>query len=210
MAPTLIALLTKVIEDSSVFYWARIDATTALGKLGQAESVMRSLHRSGVNSRLPGLGDKKIVENIKALFAFLLIGEILEKEGTDSIPLKHLANRLEGQVERCRDRTLSALLWDVEGLFRELNSDPRPKERERVEDWEKYFVDVENDYFDRRSGRPFRMLRKGKEAWHEVRDYFRIILHRDGKTPRPATSRAALDRSFIPDNNDLKSMREIN
>lgn len=206
--PKYIAALTEATSDSSDPAQAFVNATHALGKLDHSNSVLPSLQGGGVNSRLLGLGAKKIIDNSQALFAFLLIGQVLEEEGTHSIPLVHLATRLDGQVEKNSPNTLSKNLRDIETLFRELNNDPRPQERDRDVDWEKFYVDEYKDYFDRRTGRPFRMLRKGKAAWQDVRDYFRNFPQPGSETMRRARTRIALDTPLIIDKNDRTSMKE--
>ena len=58
-------------------------------------------------------------------------------------------------------------------LFRVYRGESEPQYKDR--EHRLTTVNEETDFFDRRQGRPFRMLKKGWESWGETKLYFAVL-----------------------------------
>jgi HEAT repeats len=225
VAPKLIAALTKVIDDPNAPAEATVDAASALGKLGQAEAVMRSLHRGGVNSRLLDLGEDVLVANFNKLYCYLLVGEILKEQKQDTMSYPNLASFLKRKGLDIERSTVSMYMKAIPDLFQNLNGetdmsdeedqgqlvtndesfdlDPRKTYGRRImAEQKKVHEDEEKAYFRSKQGLPFKMFRRGWQMWEEVRDYFAQVLRRPGPSHGSPASNVALDRLQINDNTE--------
>jgi HEAT repeat protein len=152
--------LARLLGDRSPTI--RKAAADAIARIGPLESEFGQRMNS------------EVIQEHKKLHVFRLIGEILIEQGVDTMPFGKLVQFLEDRYQQeLSQNTLRNYRDDVNDLFRVYRGEPEP----RYEDREHRITTVneEADFFDRRQGRPFRMLKKGWESWGETKLYFAVL-----------------------------------
>jgi HEAT repeat protein len=140
----------------------RKSAGDAIARIGPLESEFEQRMKS------------EVIQSHKKLHVFRLIGEILLEQGVDTMPFGKLAQILEDRYQQeMSQNTLRNYRDDVNDLFRVYRGEPEPQYEDREQ--RLTTVNEEADFFDRRQGRPFRMLKKGWESWGETKLYFAVL-----------------------------------
>lgn len=157
---------------------AAVDATTTLARwLGDRNAEVRqaaadAIVRIGpVSSEFGQRMKDDLVAMHKKLHVFRLIGDVLLAQGDASLSFVKLAKTLsERYREEYSEGTLSNYRDDLSEFFRKYRGEPQIKF-----DYAERRTTNNDDYFDDRQGRPFRMLRKGWQAWGETKLYFALL-----------------------------------
>ncbi len=187
--PVLIDALCDTNDD------VRLDAVTGLVALGGAgASAITPLARllgdpicgirKAAYDALVGVGrwesefgqrmKSDVVLAHKKLHVFRLMGEILLAQGVDTMAFGQLEQILNDLYrQEISQPTLRNYRDDVNELFRRYRGEPDPVYHDS--DHRRTSVDEKRDFFDRRQGKPFRILRKGWESWGETKLYFAIL-----------------------------------
>jgi HEAT repeat protein len=152
--------LARLLGDGSPTI--RKAAADAIARIGPLESEFGQRMRS------------EAIQEHKKLHVFRLIGEILIEQGVDTMPFGKLVQFLEERYQQeLSQNTLRNYRDDVNDLFRVYREEPEPRYEDR--EHRVTTVNEEVDFFDRRQGRPFRMLKKGWESWGETKLYFAVL-----------------------------------
>jgi HEAT repeat protein len=152
--------LARLLGDRSPTI--RKAAADAIARIGPLESEFGQRMRS------------EAIQEHKKLHVFRLIGEILIEQGVDTMPFGKLVQFLEDRYQQeLSQNTLRNYRDDVNDLFRVYRGEPEPRYEDR--EHRVTTVNEEVDFFDRRQGRPFRMLKKGWESWGETKLYFAVL-----------------------------------